>query len=336
VGWNLDSKGKAAAWSNYKEAVGVFDRGGGAGITIAHMDDNPAPELIVMAYKISRDQSARFCYRTGWNLDSSAMPTSWSIYSEVPGVGPDSKGGDIAVFNLDGDERPEFIFMSYVNPSGRSSKSNENYWSYRVAKNIGAARHIRLEMDKLDSVKWPSDKVVRQGATHSLQGIYALAGIGVNPVQDDGLIPDIKEGKPYTDAEIHSFLTAYRDDPVPEDAWPLYAGILTTHIEGLTGMMFTLQKRRGAVVFAGQCNGDAEYLLSLARQMGMALNLRYSDGDAWRGCFTYSKGHTIMNPVWRLAEDWNFAWSPASLSHFYYHLYNRWEPQQKEIFINCH
>jgi len=253
-------------------------------------------------------------------------------------VGPEAKGADIAVFNLDGDERPEFILMSYINPSGKSSKSNEraNYWSCRVAKNLGAAKRIRLEMDKLDNVKWPSHQVVRQGATHSLQGIYGLAGIAVKPVQDDGSIPDIKEGKPYTDAEIHSFLTSYRDDPVPEDAWDLYAGILTTHSEGLAGMMFTFQQRRGAVVFAGQCNGDAEYLRSLAHQLGMVLNLRYSDGDAWQGCFTYSKGHTLMNPVWKLAADWNFAWSAASLSHFYHHLPRRWEPQPKEIFIDCH
>lgn len=335
VGWNLDSSGTAAKWSNYRELEGMSDIGAGSGIAIAHLDDDPAPEFILGDCGLF-DQESYYHYKIGRNLNSQGMTTEWDNPQKFPGVGPDAAGADIAVFNLDEDPRPEFILAANINPFVNSNETAPNHWSYRVIKNIGSPRRIQVEIDKLENVKWPAQKIVHQGAAHSLPGIFALAGIQLKPVQDDGAVPDIKEGKPYTDAEIHSFLVSHQDDPAPADTWPLYAAVLSRHSEGLPGMMIFHGQRKAAVVFAGESSDDARYLRSLAHQLGRALNLLYSDGDAWRGSATYSKGYSLANPTWRLSANWNFAWSAASLSHFYHHLPNRWEPQVKEKFINCH
>jgi hypothetical protein len=335
VGWNLDTNGQPVGWSNYLEAVGVgWIHGRGSGVTIAQLDGNPAPDLVLMAYDSYRKKPDYFRCRVGWNLGGNGRAVDWSDYMELPGVGRELIGADISLFNLDADERPEIIFMGYYRPS----KDKEYRFRYQVVRNKVPAKRIYLEMDKLDNVNWPSAPVVRKGGSHSLQGIYATAGIQVKPVKDQGTIGDIKNGQPYSDAEMHSFLTTYRNDKAPAGTGSLYAASLTAHTDGLLGIMFSLDHRRGVVLFANEFNDKAPYLRALAHQLGIALNLNYSDGDAWQGhrMDKWKKGNTIMNPTWKLAPDWNFTWSQASLFHFYNHQVNRWQPREKGIYDDCH
>ncbi len=332
IGWNLDPKGKAHHWSNYQEGLGVGWNGAGAGMDIVQLDQNPRPDILLLAYDNFPDQPPFLRYRVGWNLDSNGKAAHWSEYTQLPPVTPGVRGADIAVFNLDTDARPEFIIMTYhVTPPTTS-------FAYQVLKNMGPARKINLEIDKLENVPWPPDHVTREGADHSLQGIFALAGIDIKPIHHKGSIPDLKQGKPYSDAEIHCFATAYASgkDTAPAGTWSIIGTLLTSHIDGIPGMMFNLDGRRGTVVFTNQCKDSAAYLRTTAHQVGQAINLQYSDGDAWQGCLTYKKGRTLMNPAWKLADDWNFTWSAAALSHFYHHLLNQWQPDKKGKFMNCH
>jgi hypothetical protein len=332
IGWNLDPQGKVQHWSNYQEGLGVGWEGSGAGMSMVQLDQNPRPDMLLLAYDNFPNQPPFFSYRVGWNLDSSGKVDNWSEHIQLPPVPPGVIGADIDVFNLDTDARPEFIVMAYHVNSANTS------FVYRVFKNMAPARKINLVMDKLENVPWPPDHVTREGAKHSLRGIFALAGIDIKPIHQKTSIPDFKLGKPYTDEEIHCLVTAHaggKGTALP-GAWSMPAALLTSHIDGIPGMMFNIDGRKCTVVFANQCKDNATYLRTMAQQVGQALNLRYSDGDAWQGCLTYRKGSTLMNPTWKLAANWNFTWSAASLSHFYHHLLNQWQPGKKGKFMNCH
>jgi hypothetical protein len=341
VGWNLDANGETTSWSTYKEILGPGGDAKGAGIAITQLDNNPRPELIFMSYDGPQDQPQFISCRVGWNLKTNGWVESWndSNYLELPGLGSqmEARGAGFAVFNLDAKANPEFIFMVYVN------QGKESAFHYQIVKDKVPAKRIYLEMDKLNSVKWPPKSVERGKASHSLQGTYAAAGIHLQPVRDDGAIPDIKNGKPYTDAEIHSFITSYRNDRVPANTWHMYGGLLTSHINGLQGITINRGQQKGFVLFAHQCTDNAHYLRTTAHEIGHALNLKDSDGDGWHGKHYYYltrvKGQSLMNPAWKLAADWNFTWSAASLHHFYHHLLNRWQPlkrEKKETFVHCH
>jgi hypothetical protein len=347
VGWNLDANGKATTWSNYKEILGPGGNGSGTGLAVTQLDNNPRPEIIFMSYDGpqdihgTQDQPQFISCRVGWNVKTNGCVESWndSNYLELPGLGPEveARGAGFAVFNLDAKANPDFIFMVYAN------EGEESAFYYQIVKDKVPAKQIYLEMDKLNSVKWPPGSVERRGASHSLQGAFALAGIHLQEVRDDDAIPDIKNGKPYTDAEIHSFITSYRNDRVPVDTWHMYGGLLTSHINGLQGITVNRGQQKGFVVFAHQCTDNAQYLRTTAHQIGHTLNLKDSDGDGWHGEHYYYltgvKGQSLMNPLWKLAADWNFSWSSASLHHFYHHLLNRWQPLIKdkaETFVHCH
>lgn len=341
VGWNLDANGETTAWSTYKEILGPGGDGKGTGLAITQLDNNPRPEIIFMSYDGPLNQPQYISCRVGWNLDTNGWIESWNErnYLELPGLGEEveARGAGFAVFNLDAEASPEFIFMVYAN------QGEESAFYYQIAKDKVPAKRMYLEMDKLNSVKWVPKSVKRGEASHSLQGIYAAAGIHLEPVRDDGAIPDIKEGKPYTDAEIHSFITSYRNDSVPADTWHMYGGLLTSHIDGLQGITVNKGQKKAFVVFARQCTDNAQYLRTTAHQIGCALNLKASDGDGWHGGHYYylteMKGPSLMNPVWKLAPNWNFSWSAASLNHFYHHLINNWQPvikEKGETFVRCH
>lgn len=341
VGWNMDANGEATEWSTYKEILGPGGNARGAGIAITQLDNNPRPEMIFMSYDGPPDQPQFIGCRVGWNLKTNGWVESWndSNYLELPGLGPEveARGADVAVLNLDAEASPEFILMVYAN------QGEESAFYYHIVKDKAPAKKIYLEMDKLNSVTWPPKSVERGGASHSLQGVYAAAGIHLQAARDDDAIPDIKNGKAYTDAEIHSFITSYRNDRVPEDTWHMYGGLLTSHINGLQGITVNRDQQKAFVVFARQCPDNDQYLRTIAHQIGHTLNLKDSDGDGWYGKHYYYltgvKGSSIMNPAWKLADDWNFAWSSASLHHFYHHLLNNWQPVIKEkdgTFVHCH
>jgi hypothetical protein len=313
IGWNLDTKGKAAKWSYYMETLGVNNKGFGAGTAITQLDNNEKPEIIFMAYDLDEKQDS-FRYRIGWNLNHRGEVARWSNYLELPGICPGVKGVDFSVFNLDDVEKLEFIFTAY------STSGKNGSFHYTVLKNQAPAKRIYLEADKLDSVRWLPARVNHGNAVHSLQGIYTVIGIDLDPVHDEGSIVDIKPGKPYRDVEVHSFLTYYMNDRAAAGTSHMYGAFLTSHQEGIPGMMFAEQQQRGIMVFTGEFPSNEQYLRTTSHEIGHALNLQHSDGDAFQGNIMPGKGYTIMNPPWALADDWNFTWSAASLCHFYNHM----------------
>ena len=76
--------------------------------------------MILMAYDNPAGANS-FRYKIGWNLNTSGVATNWSNYVQVPGVGWEGQGADIAVCNLDNNPAKEYIFMAYDNPAGANS-----------------------------------------------------------------------------------------------------------------------------------------------------------------------------------------------------------------------
>ncbi len=331
IGWNLNTSGVATSWSSHIQVAGLGWEGQGAGVEITNLDGNERPDLILLAYDNPSGNNS-FRYKIGWNLNTSGVAASWSAYTQVAGVGWEGQGADIAVFNLNADARPEFIFMAYDNPA------KDNTFRYKVLYNRVPAKRIHLEMDKLSTVNWPPASVVRGGATHSLQSIYAVAGIALNPVHNEGSITDIKGGQPYTDADLHAFRTAHMNNPGPAGTWHMYGAFLTRHVGGYYGIMFDTAQRRAFAVFVTTIADNAKCLRTTAHELGHALNMEHSDGDANipPGYPTAGQGRTIMNQTWTLASNWNYGWSAYTLHHCYKHPTSRWRPQSGVTFPNCH
>jgi hypothetical protein len=73
--------------------------------------------------------------RAGW-LAVFALafaPAATAQFVQVPGVGREGQGADLAVLQLDGDPRPDMILMAYDNPPGA------NNFRYRVGLNLDLA-----------------------------------------------------------------------------------------------------------------------------------------------------------------------------------------------------
>jgi hypothetical protein len=333
IGWNLDMSGVATSWSKYIDVAGVGWEAQGAGMAVTNLDNNARPEMILMAVD-NPPKGNSFRYKIGWNLNASGVATSWSKYKSVTGVGWEAQGADIAVFNLDTNPAPELVFMAYDNPP------KANTFRYTIVNNEVPANLIRLEMDSLSTVNWPPVTVVRNGVTNTLQSIYAVAGIDLNPVQNEGNIADLHTpmNPCFTDAELDAFRAAHMNSPGPAGTWHTYGAFLTCHNGGWLGIMFDTNQRRAFAVFANGIGGNAEYLRTTAHELGHALNIEHSDADAWipPGYPTAGTGRTIMNQTGQLAPGWDYGWSASSLHHIYDHPEDRWRPRSGITWSNCH
>ena len=126
-----------AVGTPYIQVPGVGDLGQGAGIAIGNIDNNPMPDIIIMAYDNSAGTNS-FRYRIGWNLNRDGIPTTWSGAPntpwskniEVAGVGNEGQGAGVLLIDLDGNGRPELILMAYDNPAGPNS------FRYKVGMNL--------------------------------------------------------------------------------------------------------------------------------------------------------------------------------------------------------
>jgi len=133
VGWNLDAGGNSASWSGVKSCpldMGVYSAGGGA--AVADIDGNGRPDLIFMAVD-NPEGANHFRYVVGWNLDASGNVASWSEKTECPvGIGDSSAGGGLDIADIDGNGRPDLVFMAVDNPEG------DNRFRYVVGWNLNA------------------------------------------------------------------------------------------------------------------------------------------------------------------------------------------------------
>ncbi|MEJ7636525.1 MAG: hypothetical protein WKF75_00685 [Singulisphaera sp.] len=123
--------------------------------------------------------------------------------------------------------------MAYDEPGGAEQLP------LQAAQRRRPRQRIHLEMDKLTPVAWPPASVARGGATHTLESIYALAGISQARDQHEGNIADLHPGAAYTDAGFDAFRDAHMNHPpAAPGPWHMYGAFLTSHVEGILGIMF--------------------------------------------------------------------------------------------------
>ncbi|MCH9647327.1 MAG: S8 family serine peptidase [Deltaproteobacteria bacterium] len=130
IGWDLDTQGEAASWSNAHTVGGVGNDGDGASIEVVDFDRNGRMDLVVMAYDDPANQNS-FRYKVGFDLNSNGVPASWGPMVQIAGVGHSGHGAGMAIGYLDNDERPEMILMAYDSPPGI------NGFRYRIGWNVG-------------------------------------------------------------------------------------------------------------------------------------------------------------------------------------------------------
>ena len=174
VGMDLDTSGHAASWGGVVEVSGVGWEGQGAGLAFTNLDNDPRPEMVLMAYdNPTTPKENSFRYRIGWNVDASGVPTFWSGFQQVDGVGWEGQGADVDFVDIDGNGRPEMILMAYDHPTGKP-----NNFRYRIGWNLNTDGATD---DWSDYITYPADK-------HSVEG--EGAGLAVADIDTNGQ-PDL-------------------------------------------------------------------------------------------------------------------------------------------------
>ena len=116
VGWNVSTSGQTANWTGFTVG-GLGWESDGAGIAFTNLDNNPRPEMILMAYD-DPDKSNSYRYRIGWNVDSNGAASTWSNSYTVSGQGWAGEGAGIAMADLGKGPQPEMVLMAYNAPDG--------------------------------------------------------------------------------------------------------------------------------------------------------------------------------------------------------------------------
>ncbi len=88
-------------------------------IVLAHIDADPKPDLIWMLYDTSKSSGTQLIrYKIGWNQNEDRQVTHWSEVKTVGGLVSTGESASLAVADLNGNDRPELIFMAYGSPNG--------------------------------------------------------------------------------------------------------------------------------------------------------------------------------------------------------------------------
>lgn len=332
VGFNLNATGQAASWSGTVQVNGVGWEGAGAGAAFANLDNDPRPELVLMAYdNPARDNTFR--WRVGWNLNASGVANNWDAgFATVPGLGWEGQGAGLAIANFDGDPRPDWLLMAYDNPA------RDNTFRYVVLPNRGAAQAVGLEVDRLTGEDWLPANATRNGATFTPAQIFNDLGIGLTVTQDETLTNPLPPGQAcFTDGDLLSLQNARRNRPPGANSWHMYMSITTCHQDDLFGVMYDTGPRRGFSEFFDAVTDVERRTRTFAHELGHALCLLHNDGDAWRpGGPVAGTGRTVMNPTWSLATDWSYGWEQGSMGLAYDKSKARWRPESGFGFGNCH
>jgi len=131
IGWNLSTGGAVSSWSAVTQVAGVGDEGQGAGVALTNLDDNPRPEMLLLAYDNPAGPNT-FRVKIGWNINTAGIAASWSAFTSYAGVGNEGQGAGVRVFDANGNGRPELLLLAYDNPSG------PNTFRYRVGRDLTA------------------------------------------------------------------------------------------------------------------------------------------------------------------------------------------------------
>lgn len=172
VGMNVDANGETGSWSGFIQVPGVGWEGQGAGAATADLDGNGRPELIFMAYdNPARDNNFR--YTIGWNLNSAGVATNWTRHAQVAGVGWEGQGAAVVIGQIDGNPRPDMIFIAYDNPA------RDNNFRYRIGYNV----------DSSGNASWDPNYIMVPGVGWEGQGLgAALVNADGDPRPDLALL----------------------------------------------------------------------------------------------------------------------------------------------------
>lgn len=201
-------------------------------------------------------------------------------------------------------------------------------------------KKIFLELDKIQGADWAPYVIDRNSKKNSLQSIYASGGFDLQLYSDEGNIPDLKAGGSYSRADLDSFFDAHYNASGPSGYWHMHGAMLTRYSGGYLGLMYRTGDRKGFAVFSSSFSSgstrEAKLLRTTAHELGHAVNLFHSDGDANNGGVPVAgQGHTVMNQTWTLASDWGYEWHTNSLNHLNSHPINRIQPGTAYGFNEC-
>ena len=228
----------------------------------------------------------------------------------------------------------------YIHPQNGAQIAVAYFSRANFPVNAPPAKRIFLELDKIQGADWTPYVVERGGTRHSMESIYADANIDLRLRSHNGNITDLKNGAAYSRAELDSFFSGNFNATAPSGYWHMHGAMMTRYTNsGVLGIMYRTGDRRGFAVFSNAFSGanrEAFMLRTTAHELGHALNLFHSDGNANNnGSPAGGQGRTIMNQTWTLANDWGYTWHTNSMNHLNNHPVNRIQPNTGHGFDQC-
>jgi hypothetical protein len=217
------------------------------------------------------------------------------------------------------------------------------------------ARRVLVEFDAIDTVDWPPVAIWRNNTINTLRRTYTRGGLLLDTRYDEE-VTDPLAGVDFTMADMVDFFddnSSLEDDTLGDDEWYFHVALLTTmdtwHPNFIVyGIMYDVDNRQGAAVFADAIPTDEEYLRTLAHEMGHGFNLTHCDGDAdpqrdnngnlvrdANGFIQWNTlGTSIMNQSSALANNWDYFFSVDSWVHLTMHPLNEVQPGSGNMSFN--
>jgi hypothetical protein len=140
IGRALDSNGNpTAGWSTPMQVPGWFGAEvQGAGIAIFDISGNGRPDLLVFHIDNPGGENRGY-YRIGWDMNVDGVVASWSDVKPIPGwFGAEDQGGAVALFDINGNGRPELVVLHVDNPGGENRAYYRIGWNMDVNGNIAS------------------------------------------------------------------------------------------------------------------------------------------------------------------------------------------------------
>jgi hypothetical protein len=129
VAYNLQPNGTSLSSGPHHYLTGPTHIATSAGATVASLDANSRPELVLWAMDAPSGHD-QFRWRIGYNVSSSGFTSDWrpSPYSSTPGFGHESQGSGFLIHDINGNGFKDVLLMYYDNPSGANSFRYSVLW----------------------------------------------------------------------------------------------------------------------------------------------------------------------------------------------------------------
>lgn len=132
IAFDLDNMGNSTnVQTSYVSIEGVGHHQDGAGCTLADINNNGIPDLILMGDDDPAGPN-QFRYKIAFDLNVNGVPQSISPFKAVEATGDYSEGAGVAIAQIDNNPLPDLILMGNDAPAGA------NQFRYKVAFNLDA------------------------------------------------------------------------------------------------------------------------------------------------------------------------------------------------------